>query len=152
MGCLNLLHLYTQLIITSATELPLIYTLQLTVTHTLEFSDFTSCILATDFNIVIIPVSLNYTLQIPHIKSSLHMLIFKYQLNLLPSLLSYLRLSFQETPSIIVVSAGLRCSLYSLVVDPTENTVSSITAQQYLDCCLLIRCCRNVSTELLSSN
>jgi hypothetical protein len=35
-----------------------LYSIQFTVTHTPEFSVFTNRILATDFNIVIIPVSL----------------------------------------------------------------------------------------------
>jgi hypothetical protein len=73
-------HLYTQLVITSDTVLPLIYTLQFTVTHTPGFSVFSSRILATDFNTVIIAVSLNYTLEIPHVKSSRHKLSFKSQL------------------------------------------------------------------------
>jgi hypothetical protein len=98
--------LITQLVITSNTELPLINTLQFTVTHTLEFSVFTSCILATDFNTVIIPITLNYTLQIPYVKCSLRRLTFKSQLNSLPSSLSQLRLPSQETPSVII-PAGL---------------------------------------------
>jgi hypothetical protein len=36
-----------------------LHTLQFTVTHTLGFSVFTSHVLATDFNIVTIPVSLS---------------------------------------------------------------------------------------------
>jgi hypothetical protein len=41
----------------------------------------------------------------------------------LPSPLNHLRLPTQETP-LILSSAGLRSSLYSLGEDPTENTVS----------------------------
>jgi hypothetical protein len=51
----------------------------------------------------------------------------------LPSLLNHLRLPPQETPSIII-SAALESSLYSLRADPTENTLSSVIAQQYFDC------------------
>jgi hypothetical protein len=36
--------------------------------------------------------------------------------------------------------------------DPTENTVLIVTAQQYLDCCLLIRCRWNLLTESLPGN
>jgi hypothetical protein len=49
-------------------------------------------------------------------------------------------------------SAGLGSSLYSLGSDPTENTVCIVIAQQYLDCCLLIRCSGNLFTESLHSN
>jgi hypothetical protein len=108
-GCLDLLHLYTTLVITSNIVLPLIYTLQFTVTPTLGFSVFSSRILATDFNMVIIPVSL----QIPHLKPSIHRLTFKSQLDSLPSLLNHLRSLSQETPSIIT-PAGLGSSSYSL--------------------------------------
>jgi hypothetical protein len=41
---------------------------------------------------------------------------------------------------------------YSLRADPTENTVSTVTAQQYFNCCLFIRCYRNLFTESLPSN
>jgi hypothetical protein len=43
-------------------------------------------------------------------------------------------------------------SLYSLGADPTENTVSIVTAQQYFDCCLRICCRGNLFTESLRSN
>jgi hypothetical protein len=36
--------------------------------------------------------------------------------------------------------------------DPTENTNSIVIAQQYLDCCLLIRCSGSVFTETLPRN
>jgi hypothetical protein len=49
-------------------------------------------------------------------------------------------------------SAGLGSSLYSPGADPTENTVFIAIAQQYLDCCLLIRCRWNLFTESLRSN
>jgi hypothetical protein len=71
-GCLHLLHLYSYLI--TITDL---HTSQFTATHTLGCSAFISRILATDFNWIIIPV----TLQIPDIKSSLHRLTFEFQLN-----------------------------------------------------------------------
>jgi hypothetical protein len=48
----------------------------------------------------------------------------------------------------IIPSACLGSSLYSLVANPTENT----RFQQFLDCCLRIRCCWNVFTEPLPSN
>jgi hypothetical protein len=50
--------LYTQFVTKSDTALPLIYTLYSSPLHTLGFLVFTSRILATDFNTVIIPVSL----------------------------------------------------------------------------------------------
>jgi hypothetical protein len=145
--CLDLLLLHAQLVVTSNTALQLIYTLEFTVTHTLGFSVFTSRILTTYFNPVIIPV----TLQIPHVKSSLHRLTFKSQLNSVSSLLSHLPLPSQETPS-VVIPAGLGSSLYSLKSDPTENTVSIFIAQLYLDCCLLISCRENLFTESLPRN
>jgi hypothetical protein len=42
--------------------------------------------------------------------------------------------------------------LCSLRADPTENTVSILLAQQYIDCSLFIRCSGNVFTETLLSN
>jgi hypothetical protein len=54
---LDLLHLYTQLVTKSNTALSL-HTLQFTITQALGFLVFTSRIVATDFNTVIIPVSL----------------------------------------------------------------------------------------------
>jgi hypothetical protein len=143
---LDLLHLYTQLVITCSTALPLNYTLQFTLIHTLGFSVFTSRILATNFNTVIIPVSL----QIPHLKPPLHRLTFKSQLHSLPFLFNPFRLLSQETPSIIT-PAGL-VSLYSLRADPTENAVSVVIAQKYLDCCLLFHCGGDLFTESLPSN
>jgi hypothetical protein len=65
---------------------------------------------------------------------------------------SHLRLPSQETPSILILLAGLGSSLYSVGVDPTENTISILTAQQYFDCCLCIHYHRNVFTEPLPSN
>jgi hypothetical protein len=53
-GFIALIH--SNRVITSNTALSLI--LQFTVTHTLRFSVFTSRVLATDLNTVIIPVSL----------------------------------------------------------------------------------------------
>jgi hypothetical protein len=83
-------------------------------------------------------------------KSSLHRLTCKPELNSLPSLLSHLRLPTQrDSPNSI--SAGIGSSLYSLGVAPAENTVSIVIAQQYLDWCLLIHCHGNLFTESLSS-
>jgi hypothetical protein len=42
--------------------------------------------------------------------------------------------------------------LYSVGVDPTENTVSIVITQQYLDCCLRIRYRGNIFTESLPSD
>jgi hypothetical protein len=71
--------------------------------------------------------------------------------NLLPSLLSLLRLPSQESSSIIT-SAGLESSLHSLGTYPTENTVTIVIAQQYLDCCSFIRYRGNLFTGSLPSN
>jgi hypothetical protein len=49
-----------------------LHTLQLTVANTLWFTVSTSRLLATDFNTRIIRVSLNHTVHILHIQSSLH--------------------------------------------------------------------------------
>jgi hypothetical protein len=78
-------------------------------------------------------------------KSSFHSLI-----PFSPSLLNHLRLPSPETLNYF--SAGLGPSLYSLVAEPTENTASIVIAQQYLNCCLLIRCRGNMFTESLPSN
>jgi hypothetical protein len=40
-------------------------------------------------------------------------------------------------------------TLYMLGAYPTENTDSIVIVQQYLNCCMLIRCGRNVFTEML---
>jgi hypothetical protein len=58
----------------------------------------------------------------------------------------------QRSLSRVRVPAGLGSSLYSLGEDPTENTVSVVIAQKYLDCCLLIHCPGNLFTESLPSN
>jgi hypothetical protein len=84
-------------------------------------------------------------------KSSPRRLSLKSQLNFrfsLPTLLNHLMPS-QET---IIIPAGMESSLYSLGEDPTQNTVSIVTAQQYFDCCLFIRRRRNLFTESLPSN
>jgi hypothetical protein len=49
-------------------------------------------------------------------------------------------------------STGLGSSLYSLGGDLTENAVSIVVAQQYLDCCLRICCRWNMFTEPLLSD
>jgi hypothetical protein len=43
-------------------------------------------------------------------------------------------------------------SLYSLRANPTEDTVSVVIVQQYLDCCLFSRCRGNLFTESLPNN
>jgi hypothetical protein len=115
-GWLDLFQLCTRLVTASYTAL--------------GFSVFTCRFLATDFNTVIISI----TVTAAHMKSSLHSLI-----PFLPSLLNHLRMPSQETPSILL-PAGLGSSFYSVGADPTESTVSTIIDQQYLDCLLLIRC------------
>jgi hypothetical protein len=47
-------------------------------------------------------------------------------------------------------SPGVGSSLYRLGADPTENIVSIVIADRYLDCCLRIRYRRNVFTQPLS--
>jgi hypothetical protein len=78
-------------------------------------------------------------------KSSFHSLI-----PFLPGLLNHSTAisrdslnSYFSWPGILVISLG---------VDPTENTVSIIIAQQYFNCCLCIHCCGNLFTESLPSN
>jgi hypothetical protein len=91
------------------TALSLIYTLYNSpfhTTHTLGFSVFTSRNLATCFNTIIIPVSLNHTLQI-----SLYYSTLKYEYFLrslipfMPFLLSHLRLPSQKTPPVLIPPA-----------------------------------------------
>jgi hypothetical protein len=50
-----------------------------------------------------------------------------------------------------LIPAGLGSSLYSLRADPQKTPFPSLS-QQYLDCCLLIRCHGNVFAETLPSN
>jgi hypothetical protein len=69
--------------------------------------------------------------------------------DLLPSLLNHIQMPPEETQ---LFSPGSGFLLHSLGADPTENTVSIITAQEYLDCCLFIRCTGNLFTESLLSN
>jgi hypothetical protein len=74
----------------------------------------------------------------------------------LPSLLNYLCRALLSTAILNwlsqLLSAGLGSSLYSLGTDASEDTVFSVIAQQYLDCCLRIRCRGNVFTKSLPSN
>jgi hypothetical protein len=79
------------------------------------------------------------------------MLTFKSQLNSLPSLLNHLQQPSQRD-SLNYPSAGLGSSLYSLGAEPTENTVSIVIGQEYLECCLLIRCSGKLFTDSLPSN
>jgi hypothetical protein len=88
-GCLDLLHIYTQLN-SSNIALSLIYTLESSplYTHTIGFSVFSSSILATDFNTVMIQSHCNYrTYEVfkSRAKYFLHTLTFKFQLNYVKS-------------------------------------------------------------------
>jgi hypothetical protein len=86
-GIINTLHI--QLVTTinySAIAIPTIYR---SLLHVLVSSVFTSRILATDYNRVIIPVS--------HMKSSLHRII--------PFLQLFYQLPTPETPSILILAA-----------------------------------------------
>jgi hypothetical protein len=90
--CLDLLHLHTQLVTTiNYSAIVNLHILQFTLTHTLVFSVFTSRILATDFN----------TVLIPHVKFSRHRLTFKSQLNSLPSLLNHLHCRLKRLPQLL---------------------------------------------------
>jgi hypothetical protein len=51
-----------------------------------------------------------------------------------------------------ITSVGLGSSLYSLGVDPTENTVYIITVPQYLDCCLFVAAGTCLSSRCLAKN
>jgi hypothetical protein len=87
------------------TPLSLISTLQFTVTHTLGFSIFTRRILATDFNTVIIPFSLNHTLQIS-LHYSAHK-VFSSQLNFFLAISSQLSSTAVSKDFFNSISAGL---------------------------------------------
>jgi hypothetical protein len=78
-------------------------------------------------------------------KSSLYSLIL-----FLPSLLSHVTAISRD--SFNYFSAGLGSSLYSNGADPTENTVSIVIAQKYIDCCLFTHYGGNLFTEPLPSN
>jgi hypothetical protein len=121
----------------------LIYTLQLTVTHALGFSVFTGCILPTDFNTVITPI---ITYEVFSSQAD-----FQISTELV-AISSQSYLPATQRNSLNYHSAGLRSSLYTLGADPTENTVSIVIAQQYLNCCLFIPCRGNLFTESLPSN
>jgi hypothetical protein len=94
----------------------------------------TSHFLALDFNTGTITVSLNYILQTSHVKSSFH----SHTLATLFFTASHTELHWTEQPKLYSLThqpitplnwsglnwtACLRSSLYSLVADPTENTV-----------------------------
>lgn len=73
-------------------------------------------------------------------------------IHFLPSLLSSLRLRSQETP-LIIISAGLGSSLYSLGKDPTEDTVYIVISQQYLIvACLFVTEGTCLPSRLLAMN
>jgi hypothetical protein len=55
-------------------------------------------------------------------------------------------------PASTRVEAGLGPSLYNLGAHPSENTVTIVIAQQYLDSCLPIRCRGNMFAQPLPSN
>jgi hypothetical protein len=120
----------------------LIYTLQFTVIHTLGFSVFTGRILAMDFNTAITPI-ITYTVFSSQAD-------FQISTELVIS--SQSSLTAIQRNSLNYRSADLRSSLYTLEVDPTENTVSIVIAQQYLNCCLSTHCHGNLFTKSLPSN
>jgi hypothetical protein len=104
------------------------YCLQFTVTntYTLGFFVFTSRTLATDLN----------TVNTREVFSS------PADFQISTELFAISCQSFSTAvsrDSLNYISAGLGSSLYSLGADPTENTISIVIAQKYLDYCLLIR-------------
>jgi hypothetical protein len=122
----------------SALAIP--HTLQFTVTHTLGFSVFTSRILATDFNIVVIPAS--------HKKSSM-----QSQIPFLPFLLKHLLLQTQSYSLLQLPTPELDSELILAAWDP-RYIASGRTHRKYhfLYCCVLIHCCRDVFTAQLRSS
>jgi hypothetical protein len=52
----------------------------------------------------------------------------------------------------IIISAGLGSSLHSLGADPTENSVSIVISQQYLDCCLFVAAGKFLPSRYLAMN
>jgi hypothetical protein len=133
--------------------------------HTLQLSLFPACCVVTSHSLATaLTVEI---LQLPVIRSSCHSrpcrtLVYSLStdndqlrnsqsnsLLQLPTLsLSVFSIIFAELNSRLkilrwlsqLLSAGLGSSLYSLGADSTENTVSIVIAQQYLECCLRIRC------------
>jgi hypothetical protein len=73
----------------TCTALPLIYTLQFTVTDT-HWGSQSSLVVTWQ------RMSIQYLVQLTHVKSSLYRLTFRSQLNPLPSLLNHLPLQSQE--------------------------------------------------------
>jgi hypothetical protein len=88
----------------------------------LGFTVFTSRILATDFNTVIIPVTLNHTLQISLYYSTHN--VFSSQPNSFHAIFSQSSSTTVSRDSLNSNSAGLGSSLFSIGAAPTENTVS----------------------------
>jgi hypothetical protein len=82
------------------------------------------------------------TVTITHMKSSFHIII-----SFFPSILKHLRLSSQDTPSILIPS-GLGSSLYSLGADP-QKTPSPINSPTVIEACLLCRCIETAILRLL---
>jgi hypothetical protein len=84
------------------------------------------------------------TVTSTNMKSSFHSLI--------PFLLSLFSHSIAIWRDSLSYSSGIGPSLYSLISDPTEHTISIVSVQEYFYCCLSIRCRRNLFTETLPSN
>jgi hypothetical protein len=75
-GWLDLLYFYTQLVTTCIySAIADLHTLQFTVTHTLGISVFTSRILATKFNSLVVTAHSKCHCTIAYMKSSIHNLI-----------------------------------------------------------------------------
>jgi hypothetical protein len=100
------------------------------------FSVFTSRIVATDFNTVIIPIPLNSTLQI---SKYLFTGWLKSRLNSSPSLLGHLWMPSQETPSIIISQLAWD-PRYIASHQPQQKTPLSNNSSIVIEACLLHHC------------
>jgi hypothetical protein len=117
--------LYTQLVTSlSYSDTANLHTLHFTVTHALVFSFFTSCILATDFNTLVIPVSLS--LQ-DTMKSSLHGLVPflpLFSITFYCHLSQFTAATANSRTRLNSNSSYVRSSLYSLGADPQKTPLS----------------------------